>query len=50
MAAPSFTDMSLALGSKVGRHFGIVSVLPALFLTLWTGALISSDSWRGKPT
>jgi hypothetical protein len=49
VAAPSFTDMSLAVGSKIGRHFSIVGMLPALFLSLWISVLISSDAWRTRP-
>jgi hypothetical protein len=44
-----FADASLAIGSKVGRYFGVVSMLPALFLTLWTAALLNSNAWRTAP-
>jgi hypothetical protein len=49
MTTPSPADASLALGSKIGRYFGIVSMLPALFLVVWTTALLKSDSWRTTP-
>jgi hypothetical protein len=40
----------LSLGSKIGRHFSIVSMLPALFLTLWGAVLVESDAWRARPS
>lgn len=49
MATPSFTDAALAIGGRIGRYFGIVSMLPSLFLVLWTYALLRSGAWAGTP-
>lgn len=49
MTAPSFTNSTLTVGNRIGRHFNIVSMLPALFLVLWTYALIASGAWRNAP-
>lgn len=49
MTTASLPDAALSLGSKIGRYFGVVSVLPSMFLVLWSTALVASDSWRGKP-
>ena len=49
LATPSFADASLAIGSKVGRYFGVVSMTPALFFTLWAAALLNSNAWRTAP-
>lgn len=49
MAAPSFTDAALSTGSKIGRYFSVVSLVPSLFLTLWVYALFASDAWRHAP-
>jgi hypothetical protein len=49
MAAPSFTEAALGAGSKIGRYFSIVTLVPSLFLTLWVYALFASDAWRHAP-
>ncbi|MFJ7217222.1 hypothetical protein [Amycolatopsis sp. NPDC098790] len=49
MTAPSFAESTLTIGSKIGRYFGLVSMLPALFLVLWSATLAVSDAWRGAP-
>ncbi|GHG13014.1 hypothetical protein GCM10017567_33000 [Amycolatopsis bullii] len=49
MSAPSFAESTLNLGSRVGRYFGLVSMLPALFLVLWSAALAASGAWYGPP-
>jgi hypothetical protein len=49
MTAPSFAESTLTLGSRIGRYFGLVSMVPALFLMLWTVLLAVSGAWRGKP-
>ncbi len=45
MTAPSFTNSTLTVGNRIGRYFSIVSMLPALFLVLWTYSLIASGAW-----
>lgn len=47
--APSVTDVALSAGSKIGRYFSIVTLVPSLFLTLWVYALFASDAWRHAP-
>ena len=49
MTAPSFANSTLTVGNRIGRYFSIVSMLPALFLVLWTYALIASGAWRNAP-
>lgn len=49
MTAPSFTNSTLTVANRIGRQFSIVSMLPALFLVLWTYALIASGAWRNAP-
>jgi|SRR6476469_1828597 len=49
MAAPSIADAALTAGGKVGRYFSIVSMVPTLFLVLWTYVLVKSDAWRAEP-
>ncbi|MFC0112283.1 hypothetical protein [Kibdelosporangium aridum] len=49
MAAPSITDAALTAGSKIGKYFSIVTMVPTLFLVLWTYLLIKGDAWHGEP-
>lgn len=49
MSATSFTGATLDVGSRVGRYFGLVSMVPALFLVLWSAALATSGAWQGPP-
>ncbi|MGV9360293.1 hypothetical protein [Amycolatopsis sp. NPDC003731] len=49
MAGPALPDAAVGLGSRIGRYFSVVSVLPALFLVVWTAALVTSEAWRGRP-
>jgi hypothetical protein len=49
VSAPSFAEGTLNIGSRVGRYFGLVSMLPALFLVLWSAALAASGAWSGPP-
>lgn len=49
MAAPSIADAALTAGSRVGRYFSIVTMVPTLFLVLWTYLLVKSDAWRAAP-
>ncbi|MGK3207428.1 hypothetical protein [Amycolatopsis sp. MEPSY49] len=49
MTAPSLAESAFAMGSRIGRYFGIVSMLPALFLVLWSAALIAAGAWTGGP-
>lgn len=49
VTTPSLTEGALAVGHRIGRYFGVVSMLPALFLVLWSAALIASGAWRGRP-
>jgi hypothetical protein len=46
VAAPSLADASLTAGGRIGRYFNIVSMIPVLFLVLWTYALLSTHPWR----
>jgi hypothetical protein len=38
-----------SIGSRIGRNFSVVSVLPGLFLTIWTYLLIGSGAIHGSP-
>jgi len=49
MAAPSIADTALTAGSKIGKYFGLVTMVPTLFLVLWVYVLIRSDAWHGAP-
>ncbi|MBV8539343.1 MAG: hypothetical protein JO364_08685 [Pseudonocardiales bacterium] len=49
MTAPSFTNSTLTISDRIGRYFSIVSMLPALFLALWTYALLASGAWSNAP-
>jgi len=49
MSSPSLTESTLNIGSRVGRYFGLVSMLPALFLVLWSAVLAASGAWHGPP-
>ncbi|MFI5587160.1 hypothetical protein ACIA5G_19080 [Amycolatopsis sp. NPDC051758] len=49
MTAPSFAESTLNIGNRIGRYFGLVSMLPALFLVLWSAALVASGAWYGPP-
>lgn len=49
MTAHSVTDAALTVGNRIGRHFSIVSMVPALFLVLWSAALLASGAWQGGP-
>ncbi len=49
MTTPSLPDTAVGLGSRIGRYFSVVSMVPALFLTAWTFALVASGSWSGSP-
>ncbi len=50
MAALAPVDAALSVGQRIGRYFMLVSLIPSLFLVLWTYILISSGSLSGKPT
>lgn len=49
VSTPSLPDTAVGLGAKIGRYFSVVSILPALFLTVWTVALIASEAWKSRP-
>lgn len=49
MSMLSLPESALSLGSKIGRYFGIVSMVPSAFLVLWTYALVASGAWDGRP-
>lgn len=49
MATPSIAGAALTAGSKLGKYFSIVTMVPTLFLVLWTYLLIKSDAWHGEP-
>ncbi|OLF14877.1 hypothetical protein BU204_24350 [Actinophytocola xanthii] len=42
-------DAALTAGGRVGRYFSIVTMVPTLFLVLWTYLLVKSDAWRAEP-
>jgi hypothetical protein len=48
----TFTPASavLSVGQSIGRYFALVSMMPSLFLVLWTYILIASGSLSGTPT
>jgi hypothetical protein len=48
MASLSPLDAALSVGQRVGRYFTLVSLIPAIFLVLWTYVLIASGA-PGKP-
>lgn len=45
MPGPSLPDVVAGLSAQIGRYFSVVSVVPSIFLTMWTTALITSGSW-----
>src|SRR3954451_7329777 len=49
MAGPSGTDAALSVGSKIGRYFSLVSMLPVLLLVVWGRFLLSIHAWARKP-
>jgi hypothetical protein len=49
MTTPSLPDAAVGLGSRIGRYFSMVSMIPAVFLSAWTAALVASDAWSGAP-
>lgn len=49
MTAPSLADAALSTGSRIGRYFSLVSVLPALFLSAWSVLLVAAGAWAGTP-
>ena len=50
MAALTPTDAVLSIGQRIGRNFAVVTMIPALFLVLWTYALVSSGSFSTTPS
>jgi hypothetical protein len=49
VVSASFPDAALGAGSRIGRYFGIVSVIPSALFVLFLYALVSSGAWDGKP-
>lgn len=49
MAATSAVDAALSVGQRIGRYFALVSMIPALFLVLWTYMLVTSGAVSGVP-
>ncbi|WP_410620097.1 hypothetical protein [Amycolatopsis sp. cmx-8-4] len=49
MTSPSVADAAVGLGARIGRYFSIVSMVPSLFLVVWTTVLVASDAWRSEP-
>src|SRR3954463_21088 len=49
MATPSLPDATLGVAGKIGRNFSVVTVVPALYLTLWVYALYASEAWAHEP-
>lgn len=50
MPAPSFADAALGVGSKIGRYFSVVSVVPTALFVFYMFALLSSGAWGGAPS
>jgi hypothetical protein len=50
MAALMPADAVLSVGQRIGRYFAVVSMIPALFLVLWTYALVASGAVSGTPS
>lgn len=50
MATFTPANAVLSIGQSIGRYFALVSMIPSLFLVLWTYALIASGSLSGTPT
>jgi hypothetical protein len=48
MAALTPVDAAISIGQRIGRYFALVSVVPSLFLVLWTYILIASRATSGK--
>lgn len=42
-------DAAVGLGARIGRYFSIVSMVPSLFLVVWSTALVASDAWQSEP-
>jgi hypothetical protein len=49
MAALTPVDATLSIGERIGRYFTMVSLIPSLFLVLWTYILIASGAPSGHP-
>lgn len=49
MATFTPANAVLSVGQSIGRYFSLVSMIPSLFLVLWTYALIASGSLSGTP-
>jgi hypothetical protein len=49
MATSGFADAVLGAGSRIGRHFGVVSTIPSASLVLFVYALAHSGAWTGPP-
>ena len=47
MATGGFADAALNAGSRIGRHFGVVSTVPSAVLVLFVYALVQSGAWSG---
>lgn len=47
--AASLPNAALLAGGRIGKYFGIVTMLPTLFLVLWAYVLLSADAWHGAP-
>ncbi len=41
----ALTDATLGTGSTIGRYFGVVSVVPSVFLTAWLALVFP---WLGS--
>ncbi|HMM95105.1 hypothetical protein [Phycicoccus sp.] len=42
-------DPTLGTTSTIGRYFGVVSVVPSFFFTVWSYLLLVSQPWEGPP-
>lgn len=42
-------DPTLGTTSTIGRYFGVVSVVPSFFFSVWAYLLLASQPWNGPP-
>lgn len=45
----TITDTALGLGTRIGRHFAIVSAIPSALYVLFVYLLVVSGAWSGAP-
>jgi hypothetical protein len=45
----SLAEASFAVGSRIGRYFGLVSAVPSALFVFFVYALVTSRAWSGRP-